>query len=76
MLGKKTSNLQPGLVWMPYIPVQTVSTITDSFNPRLGIKSRYSTKTINSKYYGYIRTINLVRKDKIEKIFKIENPTK
>ena len=75
MLGKKTSNLQPGLVWMPYIPAQTIATISDSNNPRLGIKSRYSKKTINSKYYGYIRTINLIRKDKIEKIFKIKNPT-
>lgn len=75
MLGKKTNSLQPGLVWMPYITSQTVSTITDSFNPRLGLKSRYSVQTVNPKYYGYIRTINLIRKDKIGKIFKMKNPT-
>ena len=74
MLGKKTNSLQPGLIWMPYIPVQTVSTITDSFNPRLGLKSRYSVKTVNPNFYGYIRTINLIRKMKIENIFKIEKP--
>ena len=75
MLGKKLNNIQSGYVFMPYIPVQTVSTITDSFNPSLGIKSRYSVTTVNPNFYGYIRTINLIRKMKIEKIFKIENPT-
>ena len=75
MLGKKLNNIQSGYVFMPYIPAQTVSTITDSFNPSLGLKSRYSVTTVNPNFYGYIRTITLIRKMKIEKIFKIENPT-
>ena len=76
MLGKKSNNLQPGYVWMPYIPVETVSTVNSgNFNPKLGLKSRYSVTTVNPNFYGYIRTINLIRKMKIEKIFKIENPT-
>jgi|SaaInlV_100m_DNA_2_1039680.scaffolds.fasta_scaffold36703_4 hypothetical protein len=66
MTGKKTSNsLQSGLVWVPYIPIETVQSISNSnFTPRLSIKSRY-----------FIRTINLIRKSKIENIFKIKNPT-
>lgn len=76
MLGKKiNSSLQSGLVWMPYIPVQTVSTISGNFNPKLVLKSRYSVTTVNPNFYGYIRTTNLIRKMKIENIFKTENPT-
>lgn len=77
MMGKKTSNsLQPGLVWIPYIPIETVQSISNSnFTPRLSIKSRYSTKMVSSNYYGFIRTINLIRKSKIENIFKMKNPT-
>lgn len=75
MLGKKSNNLQPGLVWMPYIPVQKVSTFnSDNFNNKLGLKSRYSVKKVNPSYYGYIRTTNLIRKMKIENIFKIKKP--
>ena len=49
MTGKKTSNsLQSGLVWMPYIPIETVQSISNS---------------------------NLIRKSKIENIFKMKNPT-
>ena len=67
MTGKKTSNsLQSGLVWMPYT-IETVQPISVSnFTPRLSIKSRYSTKMVNS---------NLIRKSKIENIFKMKNPT-
>lgn len=76
MLGKKLNNIQSGYVFMPYIPAQTIATVSNSnFNPKLGIKSRYSVTTVNPNFYGYIRTINLIRKMKIEKIFKIENPT-
>lgn len=80
MLGKKTNNSQ-GIVWMPYIPVQTVQTISEKgFNKRLGIKSRYSTKIVNSGLYGTFGNgvftfRNEIRKGKIENIFKIEKPT-
>ena len=49
MTGKKTSNsLQSGLVWVPYIPIETVQSISNSnFTPRLSIKSRYFIRTIN-----------------------------
>jgi hypothetical protein len=73
-IGKK-NNLQPGIVYMPYVPAETVSTVNGNFNPNLGIKSRYAVKTVNSNFYGYIRTTNLIRKVKIQNIFKIENPT-
>lgn len=77
MLGKKTNNTQPGLVWMPYIPIKTVETISE-VSQRISMKSRYSTKIVNSSYYGvfgngknYMST-RQKRKSKIENIFKIE----
>jgi hypothetical protein len=87
MIGKKTNNnLQPGLVWVPYIPIQTVEVISEKdFNTRLSLKSRYTTKVVNSAMYGTIGngvfytqvfcTPNQRRIKKIEKIFKIKNPT-
>jgi hypothetical protein len=56
--------MTPGIVWAPYIMAQTVSVVshlgTSSFAPKQVLKSRYSTIWIKSK--------NLIRKDKIEKI--------
>ena len=68
--------LEPGYVFVPYIMVQTSSTIVDpSFNNRIrknkinkiynlaleidsfpskSMTSRYSSKTINSNYYGKV----------------------
>ena len=82
MLGKKINNLQPGIVWMPYIPIQTVDIISEKdFRPRLSLKSRYSIKIVNSGMYGtfgnggFYMSPNQLRRHKIEKIFKMKNPT-
>ena len=76
MLGKKLNNIQSGYVFMPYILAETVSSINSGdLNPKLGIKSRYAVKNVNPNFFGFIRNTNLIRKMKIEKIFKIENPT-
>lgn len=76
MLEKKNSGLKPGIVYMPYILAETVSSINSGdLNPKLSIKSRYAVKNVNPNFFGYIRTTNLIRKMKIKKIFKIENPT-
>ena len=78
-LGKKSSSLEPGYVYAPYIPMTTSQVIVDygsskrvkrkrkinkifdlgldvkdEFSPSKSIISRYSTKNINSKYYGTI----------------------
>ncbi len=74
MLGKKSNKLEAGLVWMPYVVSESISTLSSSFNS-LSMKSRYATKMVNNSYYGFVRTTNLIRKRKIENIFKIENPT-
>lgn len=76
MLGKKSSDIEPGIVWMPYILAETVSSINSGdLNPKLSIKSRYAVKNVNPNFFGYIRTTSLIRKMKIKKIFKIKNPT-
>ena len=83
MLGKKiNSSLQTGLVWMPYIPIQKVEIINEKdFTPRLSLKSRYATKIVNAGLYGtfgnggFTLSRKQLRKNKIENIFKIENPT-
>ena len=71
--GKKSNN--SGIVYVPYIIDITTPTIIDNFNPKMNIKSRYSLNSINSKFYGDIWTTNMKRKSKIEKIYKIEEPT-
>jgi hypothetical protein len=82
MLGKKTNSLQPGIVWMPYIPLQKVEIINEKdFTPRVSLKSRYSMKIVNSGMYGtfgnggFYMSPNQLRKHKIENIFKMKNPT-
>ena len=81
MLGKKSNNLQPGIVWIPYIPIQKVEIISEKdFKPRLSLKSRY-VKMVNSGMYGtfgnggFYMSPNQLRRHKIEKIFKMKNPT-
>ena len=56
----------PGIVFAPYIIQTTTPAIIESnFSPRMTLKSRYSTTTVN----------NWRRKSRIEKIYKIEKPT-
>jgi len=81
-LGKKSSDLEPGYVYVPYIPITTSQVIVgygskninrkrkinkifdlgldikDEFSPSKSVMSRYSTKNINSKYYGTIEIKN------------------
>lgn len=76
MLKKGLNN---GLIYMPYIPIQVTPKISE-VSPRMSLKSRYATKIINSNLYGTFGNVNWsfknhTRKTKIEKIFKIENPT-
>jgi len=82
MLGKKTNSLPSGLIWMPYVPIQTVEVISEKdFTPRISMKSRYSIKIVNSGVYGTIGNggfyipPNKLRRHKIENIFKMKNPT-
>ena len=65
LIGKKVNN--PGIVYVPYIMQTSTHTIVDSssFNPKMTMKSRYSTATMK----------NWRRKSRIEKIYKIEKPT-
>jgi hypothetical protein len=67
LIGKKGNN--PGIVYVPYIMQTSTHTIVDSssFNPKMTMKSRYSTATVWMK--------NWRRKSRIEKIYKIEKPT-
>ena len=56
----------PGIVFAPYIIQTTTPAIIESnLSPRMTLKSRYSTTTVN----------NWRRKSRIEKIYKIEKPT-
>jgi hypothetical protein len=66
LIGKKVNN--PGIVYVPYIMQTSTHTIVDSssFNPKMTMKSRYSTATWMK---------NWRRKSRIEKIYKIEKPT-
>lgn len=43
--------LEPGLIWVPYIPVFEES---EEFRPRRSIKSRYATKVVNNSFYGVV----------------------
>lgn len=71
----------PGVIWMPWIPIQTTQIISEK-DIKPSIKSRYATKIVNSNFYGTFTGANwstsfknYMRKISIEKIFKIENPT-
>jgi hypothetical protein len=67
LIGKKVNS--PGIVYVPYIMQTSTHTIVDSssFNPKMTMKSRYSTADFWMK--------NWRRKSRIEKIYKIEKPT-
>ena len=56
------------IVYMPYITMTSEKVIiSDNFNPNFVLKSRYAIKKVGK--------INLIRKSKIQNIFKTENPT-
>lgn len=73
LIGKKGNN--QGIVFAPYIIQTTTPTIVESnFSPRMTLKSRYSTTTVNNRFYmDFLK--NWRRKSRIEKIYKIEKPT-
>lgn len=49
--SKKETSL-PELVYAPYLPVVTEPIITGNFNPSKSISSRYSTTTVDNRYYN------------------------
>lgn len=62
LMGYKGSNaMDAGFVYAPYIPLQTLPTITDpnTFQPRKGILTRYGKVAIEpmNKYYRVIRIV-------------------
>ena len=73
LIGKKRNN--PGIIFAPYIIQTTTPTIVESnFSPRMTLKGRYSTTTVNNRFYmDFLK--NWRRKSRIEKIYKIEKPT-
>jgi hypothetical protein len=75
LIGKKVNN--PGIVYVPYIMQTSTHTIVDSssFNPKMTMKSRYSTATIGHGFTMDFWMKNWRRKSRIEKIYKIEKPT-
>lgn len=62
-----------GYIWVPYIMDQSVSTISESYFTGKKIKSRYSTVSVSSKFYGYFMLKKIKRKNKIQKIFKLKS---
>lgn len=74
LIGKKGNN--QGIVFAPYIIQTTKPTIIESnFSPRMTLKSRYSTTTVNNGFYMDFWMKNWKRKSRIENIYKIEKPT-
>ena len=73
LIGKKGNN--QGIVFAPYLIQSTTPAIVESnFSPRMTLKSRYSTTTVNNRFYmDFLK--NWRRKSRIEKIYKIEKPT-
>lgn len=66
MLKKSNSSMKAGLVWVPYTIQTTVATVS------CGTSSMYSHKTLTSRYSTImIKSRNLIRKNKIEKIIRI-----
>ena len=60
---KNLNNLKNGYIFAPYILIPTVNIITGSTAPNINVKSRYSTKIINSGLYGMIGVDNFNFKD-------------
>lgn len=73
LIGKKGNN--QGIVFAPYIIQTTTPAIVSNFSPRMTLKSRYSTTTVNNGFYMDFWMKNWKRKSRIEKIYKIEKPT-
>jgi len=74
LIGKKGNN--QGIVFAPYLIQNTTPAIVESnFSPRMTLKSRYSTTTVNNGFYMDFWMKNWRRKSRIEKIYKIEKPT-
>ena len=74
LIGKKGNN--QGIVFAPYLIQSTTPVIVESnFSPRMTLKSRYSTTTVNNGFYMDFWMKNWRRKSRIEKIYKIEKPT-
>ncbi len=44
---------QAGLIYAPYIPMQLEPLIIGNFEPREGIATRYATRMVDSRYYGF-----------------------
>ncbi len=57
---KGTTFLDSGYVYAPYVPMQVTSTFLDpaNFQARKGIRTRYATKLVNSKFYGQLTVTN------------------
>lgn len=51
---KNLNNLKNGYIFAPYILIPTVNIITGSTAPNINVKSRYSTKIVNSGLYGTV----------------------
>lgn len=47
----------PGYVWLPYIPVQTVSVISAGFTPSSSVTSRYAVRGFWPKNHKRMRSI-------------------
>jgi hypothetical protein len=74
LIGKKGNS--PGVVWAPYIIQSTTPKIVEgNFNPRMTMKSRYSTAPVGHGFTMDFWMKNWRRKSRIEKIYKIEKPT-
>lgn len=69
LIGHKgTSLLDTGYIYAPYLPLQLTPTITDpdSLTMVKGIATRYATKMVNNRFYGYVRVDNVQTFDPIE----------
>ena len=60
--------MNQGYVFVPYIPVETVSPVSSDFAAKMVEKSRYSVAGVNQAYYMKIPTRKERRSAKIEKI--------
>lgn len=69
LIGHKgTSLLDTGYIYAPYLPLQLTPTIIDpdTLTNVKGIATRYATKMVNNRFYGYIKVDNIVTFDPIE----------
>ena len=57
------NSLNPGYVWMPYIPVQTVSVISAGFTPS-SVTSRYAVRGFWPKNHKRMRSIKNILNEK------------